>query len=84
MSQEKVDLNKEKKLNRKKEVHKRKVYRGVIIACTCVVCAALIAWIGFSVYKKQEAQKAENPDTYTIDTTAINDYMYSLNDDSAE
>lgn len=84
MSQEKVDLNKEKKLNRKKEVHKRKVYRGVRIACTCVVCAALITWIGFSVHKKQEAKKAENPDTYTIDTTAINDYMYSLNDNSAE
>lgn len=78
MSQEKVNLNKERKINRKKEVHKRKINHIIEIICICAIAIALIGWIGFSVYKKHEADVAENPTVLTTDTSALNDYIYSL------
>lgn len=84
MSQAKVDLNKEKKLNRKKEVKRRKVKHVLGILCTCLVCAVIIGWISFSVYQKQQDKALANPDTVTLDSTAINDYLNGISGDSSE
>ncbi|MCR5144644.1 MAG: hypothetical protein K6B67_04980 [Lachnospiraceae bacterium] len=78
MSQAKVDLNKEKKLNRKKEVKQRKVKHVLGILCTCLVCGVIIGWISFSVYQKQQDKALANPDTVTLDSTAITDYLNGI------
>ncbi len=84
MSQEKVDLKKEQKKNRKKLNRKAKIQRITATVCSVVVLLAACGWIGYSAYKtyeqsKAEAESAEAP-TYTpVDLTAISDYVSTLN-----
>ena len=58
MSQEKVDLKKEQKKNRKKLNRKAKIQRITATVCSVVVLLAACGWIGFSAYKTYEQTKA--------------------------
>lgn len=78
MSQEKVDLHKQQKHDRKKLVKKRKIEQVSLVIAGVLVAAALITWIGFSVHSKYEANKAANPVYHDIDVSAMTDYLYEL------
>lgn len=83
MSQEKVDLKKEQKKNRKKLNRQAKIRHFVIGLCSVVVVVAALGWIGFSGYKtyekNKEAEAAAAPQEYTpVDLTAISDYLQGL------
>ena len=80
MSQAKVDYNKEQKYNRKKLVKKQKVQRVVGTIAATVVAVALIGWVGFSMYNKQQDEKAAEITKLTLDSAALSDYTSSLND----
>lgn len=80
MSQAKVDYNKEQKYNRKKLVKKQKVQRVVGTIAATVVAVALIGWVGFSMYNKQQDGKAAEITKLTLDSSALSDYTSSLND----
>ena len=89
MSQEKVDLKKEQKKNRKKLNRKAKVQRVVGTLCAILVFAAAIAWVGFSAYdkyqKNQEALEAAAEVEYTpIDVSALSDYVSGLSNTNTE
>jgi uncharacterized membrane protein YebE (DUF533 family) len=84
MSQEKVDLKKEQKKNRKKLNRKAKIQRVAITLCSVIVLVAACGWIGYSAYdsyQKKQAEVAANEEAvYTpVDLSAINDYISSLN-----
>ncbi|MBE5920896.1 MAG: hypothetical protein II833_00740 [Pseudobutyrivibrio sp.] len=81
MSQQKVNQKKQDKANRKSILRKKKIEEILSIACVAVIGIAIVAWIGFSVYKKAEQAKEANA-TYEyneITTTAIQDYLNTLN-----
>lgn len=84
MSQEKVDLKKQQKKNRKKLNRKAKIQRITATVCSVVVLLAACGWIGYSAYKtyeenKEAAADAEAP-TYTpVDLSAVSDFVSSLN-----
>ena len=80
MSQAKVDYNKEQKYHRKKLVKKQKVQRVVGTIAATVVAVALIGWVGFSMYNKQQEEKAAEITKLTLDSSALSDYTSSLND----
>lgn len=76
MSQQKVDNYKKEKYNRKKQMQKEKKLRVVYRIVGCIVAAAAVFWIGFSVYTRYEANK---PVSYTeVNMDAITNYMQSL------
>ena len=84
MSQEKVDLKKEKKKNRKKLNRQAKFRHVAITLCSALVLLAACGWIGYSAYdsyqKKQAEAAASGDAVYTpVDLSAINDYISSLN-----
>ncbi len=76
MSQEKVDLYKKSKAARKtasvKEARKSRMEIGIFLV---IIIAALAWFIGSVVVNRVNAQ----PTTTVIDTTAIDEYIYSLN-----
>ena len=80
MSQEKVDQKKYDKIHRKSLVRKRKLEEGISIACVAAISLFVVAWIGFSIYTKIQASAAENAtyEYYDIDTSAIQDYLTTL------
>ena len=80
MSQAKVDYHKEQKYHRKKLVKKQKVQRVVGTIAATVVAVALIGWVGFSMYNKQQDEKAAEITKLTLDSSALSDYTSSLND----
>ncbi|MBO6129831.1 MAG: hypothetical protein J6P79_13205 [Pseudobutyrivibrio sp.] len=81
MSQEKVDQKKYDKLHRKSLLRKKKLENALGIACVSIISVAIVAWIGFSVYKKVETAAAENVtyEYFDIDTSGIQDYLATLN-----
>ena len=81
MSQEKVDQKKHDKLHRKSLLRKKKLENVLGIACFSIISIAIVAWIGFSVYKKVETAAAENVtyEYFDIDTSGIQDYLATLN-----
>ncbi len=82
MSQQKVDQKKHDKSQRKSLVRKKKIEEALSIVCVSVIAIAIVVWIGFSVYTKVQNAAAENV-TYEyneVTTTAIQDYLNSLND----
>lgn len=81
MSQEKVNYNKEQKHNRKKIVKKKKIQHVVGIVAGCALTAALLVWVGFSVYKKYETAQAENVTKLTLDSSALTEYMANLDEE---
>ena len=54
MSQEKVDRYKKEKANRKENVRKEKMRKGVV----CLVGVLLIGWIGYSAYGRFEESRS--------------------------
>ena len=76
MSQAKVDKYKEQKKNRDKIMKREKRERILAEVIVCVVVVALILWAGYSFYQNH---KPTVVNTYTVDGTALTDYMSELN-----
>ena len=76
MSQAKVDKYKEQKKNRDKIMKREKRERILAEVSVCVVVVALIGWAGYSFYQNH---KPTVVNTYTVDGTALTDYMSELN-----
>ena len=84
MSQAKVDRYKEQKKNRKKIMAKEKRNWFLTKAAVTVVGLAIVAWIGYSAYgvvTTKDTTATTETDSYTIDTSAISDYLDSLSED---
>ena len=80
MSQAKVDRYKEEKRNRAKIVKKEKRQWMATKLGMYLVGLVLVAWVGVSVYNgvtTKDASEIEKP-TYTVDTTALDDFMTDL------
>lgn len=76
MSQAKVDRYKEEKKNRKQTIKKEKRNRILERTVGVLIAAAIVCWIGFSVYSYYQEKK---PTTKTeLSMTALNDYLSSL------
>lgn len=80
MSQEKVDLRKEQKHNRKKILKKQKMEHILLSVGGVVVVAAIVIWAGFSAHTKYNEKKAETPTYYSVDTSNLTEYLASLQD----
>ena len=75
MSQAKVDKYKEQKKNRDKIMKREKRERIIAEVIVCVVVVALIAWAGYSFYQNH---KPTVVNTYSVDSTALDDYMSEI------
>lgn len=78
MSQKKVDQYKAKKANRTKEQKKERFYDWLEKIVGALVCVALVAWIGYSVYDKVEEKNASVVTETAVDTTALDEYLSGL------
>lgn len=78
MSQEKVDLRKEQKHNRKKILKKQKMEHILLNVGGVIVVAAIVIWAGFSAHTKYNEKKAETPTYYSVDTSDLTEYLASL------
>lgn len=76
MSQAKVDRYKEEKRNRKQIMAKEKRANALRALAGGVAAVALLGWIGVSGYKWYQA--SQPLETIYVDTTAIDDYMNTL------
>ncbi|MBP3880482.1 MAG: hypothetical protein J6D46_09220 [Lachnospiraceae bacterium] len=76
MSQKKVDAYKDYKKNKDKILKKEKRMARFEIGAFAIVCAAFLAWVGFSVYQKATV-KAPEAETEAVAATEINmtDYI---------
>ena len=80
MSQAKVDRYKEEKRNRAQIIKKQKREWMAMKAGMSLVALVMVAWVGSSIYNTlnpADTTPAEKP-TYTVDTTAIDDFMDTL------
>ena len=80
MSQAKVDRYKEEKRNRAKLIKKEKrewMFTKLGLAAIAVI---MIGWVGMSVYTSIQDSDEEIGilETYTIDTSALDEYISSL------
>lgn len=78
MSQEKVDRYKEYKANKQKIWKKEKRVRKLEYIAALVVAAALLGWFGFSVYQKVSDPGEQSAQVYTMDTTAVDEYLQGI------
>lgn len=76
MSQEKVAKYKEEKANRKELMKKEKQARQVRRIVAGVVCAALLAWVGYSGVTYLQENKARQE--VQVDYTAIDEYADNI------
>lgn len=81
MSQEKVDRYKEYKANKQKIWKKEKRIRRLEYTAAAVVAAALLGWFGFSIYQKAADPGNQPAQVYTLDTTAVDDYLQNIMQD---
>ncbi len=84
MSQAKVDKYKEEKKNRKKIMAKEKMQRRLTQAALAIVGVVIVAWIGISIYQVSVVPSEEEPvqaKEYTLDSSALDDYISSLTED---
>lgn len=79
MSQQKVDKYKESKANRQQIIKKEKMVRRLEYTAIVVVLAAVVGWIGFSVFAKAKA--AVPAKQYVMDVSSIDEYVYSITDE---
>ncbi|MCD8103477.1 MAG: hypothetical protein LUF35_00385 [Lachnospiraceae bacterium] len=81
MSQEKVDRYKEEKKNRAKIIKKEKRQWMLTKLAMGLVGVLVVVWVGFSVYNytgtSDDTTTVDLP-TYTVDTTALDDYLNTL------
>jgi type VI protein secretion system component VasF len=74
MSQEKVDLNKEKKSKMKKEVKMRKVYARLGGVVAILVAVVIVGYVGFSIKQQVEKNHEANPKTTEVKLGEIVDF----------
>lgn len=84
MSQKKVDNYKALKANRRNEQRKEKFYDILEKVVGIVVCVALVAWIGYSVYDKVTEKDASAVQQTVMDTSALDNYTSGLSADTVE
>lgn len=84
MSQKKVDNYKKSKANRSKEQKKELFYDWLEKVVGVLVCVALVAWIGYSVYDKVEEKKASVITETSVDVSALENYLSELDADTVE
>ena len=84
MSQKKVDNYKERKANRKGEQKKEKFYDILEKVVGILVCVALVAWIGYSVYDKVTEKDASEVQQTVMDTSALDNYVSGISAETAE
>ena len=82
MSQKKVDAYKEKKANREKIMKKEKRILMLEKVLAGVCCVAIVAWIGFSVYSKVNANKETVVVNTEMDTSALDNYLSGISTDA--
>ena len=81
MSQAKVDRYKEQKKNRKQIIKKEKREWALVQAGLGLFAVVVVAWAGVAVYQGVTAPAETTTDeltTYTVNTTALDDYMSEL------
>ena len=80
MSQAKVDRYKEEKRNRAKIIKKEKREWMATKIGLAAITIIMVGWIGMSVYTSMIAPDEENTvlETYTINTSALDDYINGL------
>jgi hypothetical protein len=85
MSQAKVDRYKEEKRNRAKIIKREKREWAATKAGLSLVGLVLVAWIGFSVYSgvtsTSDDTAVTEKETYTVDTSAIDDFFAGLSEE---
>ena len=84
MSQAKVDRYKEEKRNREKILKKQKLEWLLTKVALAVFAILIVGWAGISVYRNVTATPddgAVQVETYTVNTSAIDDYLDSLSED---
>lgn len=77
MSQEKVELKKIEKKNRKSTVRKKKIEYALSMTLVAIISLAIVSWIGYSIYTKAAAAAAANAEYeyHDVSTQAIQDYL---------
>ena len=73
MSQAKVDAYKEEKVNRKKNLKKKKAAKLAGRICAWVVALAILCGIGTSIYRVYEDKRPAK--TYQADLSAIENFV---------
>ena len=84
MSQEKVDRYKEEKKNRQKLIKKQKIQSAMYKTAGVLVAAVLVGWIGYSVYDGITSSQAAESKTYSVDTTAVDEYLNEMSAAASE
>ena len=81
MSQEKVDLYKEEKKNRKKIMRREKIRTRLTVVAVVVVFGFLIGWSSWAVYNNVKNNQATTAKATTteLDLSAIESYTTALN-----
>lgn len=81
MSQEKVDLYKEEKKNRKKIMRREKIRTRLTVIAVVVVFGFLIGWFSWAVYNNVKNNQATTAKATTteLDLSAIESYTTALN-----
>ena len=81
MSQEKVDLYKEEKKNRKKIMRREKIRTRLTVVAVVVVFGFLIGWFSWAVYNNVKNNQATTAKAMTteLDLSAIESYTTALN-----
>ena len=85
MSQAKVDRNKEQKRNVKKIMAQERRSWMLTQAVLYAIIAAVVIWIAVALYQAVKAPSATDTSSvqsvsYTVDTSALDDYIASLED----
>lgn len=84
MSQAKVDRNKEQKRNVKKIMAQERRSWMLTQAVLYAIIAAVVIWIAVALYQAVKAPTSDKSSvqsvSYTVDTSALDDYIASLED----
>ena len=82
MSQAKVDRDKEQKRNVKKIMAQEKRNWMITQAILYAIAAAVVIWLGVALYQAVSAPSTDTSSvqsvTYTVDSSALTDYLASL------
>ncbi|MDY3917720.1 MAG: hypothetical protein SOZ59_01810 [Candidatus Limivivens sp.] len=81
MSQEKVDRYKKEKANRAVIMKKEKQKMLLLKAVGTLIALVLVVWVGYSVY---DMVYEEPVYTYSVDSTALDDYLSEMSAANAE
>ena len=79
MSQEKVDRRKYEKANRQKIEAQKRLRKRLSQAVAVVICAAIVVFIGFSVY--DSTKRNTTVSTTKVNVDAISDFSSSVASD---